>query len=129
MSINETTTAKAPGWRGQLAQLAAIVANSNDAIFSRTLAGTILSWNAGAERMLGYAAAEMIGKPVAVTLPPGFPSGFLTADDAPILVTSFAEFRRTFGSPPDDPSSTGNPGYGYLSHAARATMRDLGVSV
>ena len=54
-------------------QLAAIVENSNDAIFSRTLDGTILSWNAGAEKMLGYTAAEVIGKPIAVTLPPDRP--------------------------------------------------------
>jgi len=53
------------------AQLAAIVENSNDAIFSRTLDGTILSWNAGAERMLGYTATEAIGKPANFNLPPG----------------------------------------------------------
>src|SRR5207247_1183128 len=59
--------------------------------------------------------------PVPGYLPFVPPAGFqLTADDAPILVTSFAEFRRAFGSPPDDPSLTGRPGYGYLSHAARA---------
>ncbi len=55
------------------AQLAAIVENSNDAIFNRSLDGTILSWNAGAERMLGYTAAEAIGRPIAFTLPPGRP--------------------------------------------------------
>ncbi len=43
-------------------QLAAIVENSNDAIMSRSLEGTILTWNAGAERLLGYTAAEAIGK-------------------------------------------------------------------
>ena len=53
------------------ARLAAIVENSNDAIFSRALDGTILSWNASAEKMLGYTAAEVIGKPSAMTLPPG----------------------------------------------------------
>ena len=55
------------------AKLAAIVENSNDAIFSRTLDGTTLSWNAGAEKMLGYTAAEAIGKPIAFTLPPDRP--------------------------------------------------------
>ena len=55
------------------ARLAAIVENSNDAIFSRTLDGTILTWNAGAERMLGYTDAEAIGRPIAFTLPPGRP--------------------------------------------------------
>ncbi len=52
-------------------QLAAIVENSNDAIFSRALDGTILSWNAGAQKMLGYTAAEVIGQPSAMTLPLG----------------------------------------------------------
>ena len=52
-------------------QLAAIVENSNDAIFSRALDGTILSWNAGAEKMLGYTAAEVIGRSSAMTLPSG----------------------------------------------------------
>ncbi len=53
------------------ARLSAIVENSNDAIFSHTLDGIITSWNAGAERMLGYTAAEAIGKPATFNLPPG----------------------------------------------------------
>ena len=53
------------------ANLAAIVENSNGAIFSRSLDGAILSWNAGAERLLGYTAAEAIGKPATFNLPPG----------------------------------------------------------
>ena len=51
-------------------RLAAIVESSNDAIYSRALDGTILTWNAGAERLLGYSALEMIGHPVSITLPP-----------------------------------------------------------
>ena len=53
------------------ARLAAIVESSEDAIFSKTLEGTILTWNAGAERMYGYAADEIIGESVAVLMPPG----------------------------------------------------------
>ncbi|OGA24429.1 MAG: hypothetical protein A3I02_03940, partial [Betaproteobacteria bacterium RIFCSPLOWO2_02_FULL_67_26] len=52
------------------ASLAAIVENSNDAIIGRSLDGTITSWNAGAERLLGYSAAEAIGRPIAFVLPP-----------------------------------------------------------
>ncbi len=60
------------------ARLAAIVENSNDAIISRTLDGTILSWNAAAVRLLGYTAAEMIGKSIAIIMPPGTLDDHLT---------------------------------------------------
>lgn len=51
-------------------QLAAIVANSDDAIVSKTLDGIITTWNPGAERVFGYSAEEIIGKPVAILIPP-----------------------------------------------------------
>jgi len=41
--------------------LAAIVESSSDAISSRTLDGTLLTWNRGAEKIYGYSAAEVIG--------------------------------------------------------------------
>jgi diguanylate cyclase (GGDEF)-like protein/PAS domain S-box-containing protein len=53
------------------ANLAAIVENSNEAIISRSLDGTVRSWNAGAERMLGYSAKEAIGRSITFILPPG----------------------------------------------------------
>jgi PAS domain S-box-containing protein len=52
------------------AQLASIVESSDDAIISATLAGIIVSWNRGAERIYGYAAAEVIGRPMAILVPP-----------------------------------------------------------
>ena len=52
------------------AQLAAIVENSNDAIISRSPDGRFVSWNKGAERMFGYTAAEAIGQPITLILPP-----------------------------------------------------------
>jgi PAS domain S-box-containing protein len=44
--------------------LAAIVESSDDAIVGKDLNGKVVSWNAGAERMFGYAAAEMLGQPI-----------------------------------------------------------------
>lgn len=52
------------------AQLAAIVEFCDDAIIGTTLDGTITSWNAGAERLYGHAAAEAIGQPTALVVPP-----------------------------------------------------------
>ncbi len=51
-------------------QLARIVESSQDAILGKTLEGVVTSWNAGAERMYGYPAHEMIGHPVDVLVPP-----------------------------------------------------------
>jgi len=50
--------------------LAAIVASSDDAILSKTLDGIIVSWNEGAQRLFGYSAEEVIGKPVTILIPP-----------------------------------------------------------
>src|ERR1700683_3396801 len=54
----------------KLALLAAIVASSDDAIVSKTLDGLILSWNAGAPRIFGYQASEVVGKPITIIIPP-----------------------------------------------------------
>ena len=54
------------------AELAAIVTASSDAIVGVTSDGAVASWNPGAEAVFGYAAAEMIGRPLAA-LSPGSP--------------------------------------------------------
>jgi PAS domain S-box-containing protein len=52
-----------------LVQTAAIVASSDDAILAKTLDGVVTSWNEGAERLYGYAAAEVIGRPISLIIP------------------------------------------------------------
>ncbi len=63
--VTERRRAEAETWR-----LASIVQLSGDAIVSVTPDRLVASWNAGAEKLYGYAAAEMLGRPIQVTVPP-----------------------------------------------------------
>jgi PAS domain S-box-containing protein/putative nucleotidyltransferase with HDIG domain len=49
--------------------LAALVSSSDDAIIGKTTDGVVVSWNAAAERLYGYTAAEMLGCDIAVLFP------------------------------------------------------------
>jgi PAS domain S-box-containing protein len=50
--------------------LASVVESSDDAIVAKDLDGIIQSWNAGAQRMFGYAEDEVLGRPVTILIPP-----------------------------------------------------------
>jgi PAS domain S-box-containing protein len=56
----------------KLGHLSAIVEYSDDAIISKSIDGTIKSWNSGAERMLGYTAAEAIGENISMIIPASY---------------------------------------------------------
>jgi PAS domain S-box-containing protein len=72
LSFVTDVTARSRGEEA-VARLAAIVESSQDAILSKTLDGIVLTWNAGAERLYGYAADEVVGRSVALLVPPERP--------------------------------------------------------
>jgi len=72
----------APYW------LAALIESADDAIISKTLDGIITSWNKGAERIFGYTADEVIGKPVTILIPPGH------EDEEPAILTRLRAGER-----------------------------------
>ena len=65
--------------------LAAIVADSDDAIISKDLNGIITSWNAAAERLFGHLASEAIGQPIAMLAVPE------KADEMPAVLERIRE--------------------------------------
>jgi PAS domain S-box-containing protein len=72
----------APQW------LAAIIESADDAIITKTLDGIITSWNAGAERIFGYTAAEAIGQPVTMLIPADHP------DEEPAILARLRAGQR-----------------------------------
>jgi PAS domain S-box-containing protein len=66
MSLSPSTAADFESYQSLLS---AIVDSSDDAIVSKNLDGIITSWNKGAQRIFGYEAHEVIGKPVMMLIP------------------------------------------------------------
>jgi PAS domain S-box-containing protein len=60
---------QAGGFDDPIGLLAAIVESSDDAIVAKTLDGTIIAWNAGAERLYGYTATEVVGRNISIVVP------------------------------------------------------------
>jgi PAS domain S-box-containing protein len=56
--------------QGTIEFLASIVESTDDAVIGKALDGTIISWNKGAERIYGYRADEVIGRSIALLIPP-----------------------------------------------------------
>jgi PAS domain S-box-containing protein len=54
-------------------QLVAIVESSDDAIIGQSLDAIITTWNRGAQRLYGYRAEEVLGKPLSMLVPPDHP--------------------------------------------------------
>lgn len=78
-------------------RLAAIVTSSDDAIVAKDLNGTIQTWNHGAEKIFGYAAAEAIGKNITIIIPDdrlGEESEVLSRIRAGLSVEHFETIRR-----------------------------------
>jgi PAS domain S-box-containing protein len=72
----------------ELLRSAAIIASSDDAIFTKTLDGIIVSWNPGAEKIYGYSAAEIRGRPVSILAP------LDRQDELPAIMTKLRKGER-----------------------------------
>ena len=72
----------------QAALAAAIVESSGDAIISKSLEGTITSWNPGAELLYGYSVREAVGRQISLLVPEG------RADEVPFLLSRIADGQR-----------------------------------
>src|SRR3569832_2459063 len=69
LTLTDLTALDKERTRGE--QLSSSVEWSDDAMFSQNLDGTITTWNRGAERLFGYRAEEIIGKPSRILMRPG----------------------------------------------------------
>src|SRR5207247_2039355 len=71
-----------------IAQMAAIIESTDDAVIGKTLDGIITSWNPAAEQLYGYRAAEVIGRPVSILVAQDRP------DESPLLLAKIKRGER-----------------------------------
>lgn len=88
--------------------LASIVDSTDDAVIGKTLDGTIISWNKGAQRIYGYTPDEVIGKPISILIPAD------RRDELPTILARLARGERIEH---------------YLTKRARKDGRVIDVSV
>jgi PAS domain S-box-containing protein len=74
--------------QSEITFLASIVESTDDAVIGKTLDGTILSWNKGAERIYGYAADEVVGRSISLLIPSD------RADDLPRILETLKQGRH-----------------------------------
>ena len=74
------------GWAPEY--LAAIVDSTDDAVIGKTLDGTIISWNKGAQRIYGYTPDEVVGRPISILIPADRP------DELPSILSRLARGER-----------------------------------
>ncbi len=110
--------------------VAALVESADDAIVTKNLHGIVLSWNPGAERLLGYSAGEMIGQPVTKMIPDDRQeeeAGIIERISNGQRVSNFETIRRTRDGKDIDVSLTISPvrdRFGRVVGASKI-MRDI----
>jgi PAS domain S-box-containing protein len=75
-SLVSSTIRAIPSEPSEERDLRALVEASEDAIIGKTMDGTIISWNKGAEKIYGYKAEEIVGQSISVLIPPSHPNEF-----------------------------------------------------
>jgi len=84
-------------WLAGLSWLAAILHSSQDAIIGQTTDGIITSWNPAAEKLYGYSAEDVLGKPVSLLVPEGRKdevAGFIERVSRGEEIATFETVRR-----------------------------------
>jgi len=78
---------------GTIEFLASIVESTNDAVIGKALDGTIVSWNKGAERIYGYSADEVLGRSIAILIPPDRADELSRLIEAPVRGRSVEHYE------------------------------------